>query len=63
MGSTSRYLMFGLVVLASYWFTVHNGIVFFGGDAEPVPPSARAGGRAGSGPRTTFWSTGYSGGK
>lgn len=61
MGSNARYLMYGFLVLASYWFTVHNGIVFFGGDSEPVPPSARA--RTGTGPRPTFWSTGYSGGK
>jgi hypothetical protein len=61
MRSPLRYLTFGLLVLASYWITVHNGIVFFGGDGEPSPPAARAGGAIGR--RPSFWSTGYQGGK
>jgi hypothetical protein len=61
MGANLRYLLFGLCVLASYWFVAHNGIVFFGGDGPPSPPSARVG--RSSGPRPTFWSTGYQGGK
>jgi len=61
MRSELRYLVFGLLVLASYWFVVQRGIVFVGGDSAPSPPSARV--RVGSGPRPSFWSTGYQGGK
>jgi hypothetical protein len=61
MRQNLRYLSFGLIVLASYWYTVHHGIVFWNGDSEPAPPAARA--RTGTGPRPSFWSTGYQGGK
>jgi len=58
-----RYLAFGLLVLAGYWFTLQRGIVYFGGSAAPSQPSARAGGLGAHRSRPTFWSTGYQGGK
>ena len=63
MQSATRYLMFGLLVLSGYWFTVQRGFVYFSGDGLPSPPGVQ--GRAGSigHARPTFWSTGYQGGK
>jgi hypothetical protein len=52
-----RYLAYGLIVLATYWFTAHRGYVFFQGDTHDVQASpARVHG-------PTFWGTGYQGGK
>jgi hypothetical protein len=61
MLSQLKYLVFGLLVIASYWFTVSRGYVFWSSDQAPSPPSAHVG----TGRRTapTFWSTGYQGGK
>ena len=60
---STRYLLFGLIVLAAYWLTVSRGIVYWNGDSDPTPPSARAGSGPGVRPRPSFWSTGYQGGK
>jgi hypothetical protein len=56
-----KYLAFGLLVLASYWFTVRNGIVFWSAEQSPSAPSAHGAGTMRSHP--TFWSTGFQGGK
>jgi hypothetical protein len=56
----AKYLAFGLLVLASYWFTLRNGILFWSNDSSPSPPTAHGGGgRA----HPTFWNTGFHGGK
>ena len=61
MQSSTRYLVFGLLVLTGYWFTLHRGFVYFSGDGAPTPPGEH--GRSGGRGRPTFWSTGYQGGK
>jgi hypothetical protein len=51
-----RYVAYGLVLLAAYWFTARSGYVFFQDDGRASPPAVRAVG-------PTFWGTGYQGGK
>jgi hypothetical protein len=51
-----RYLAYGLLVLAAYWFTARRGYVFFHDDVQATPTRVHGGG-------PTFWGTGYQGGK
>ena len=58
----AKYLAYGLLVLACYWFTVQRGLVFFSAEESPSAPSAQGGGgRMRSHP--TFWGGGFQGGK
>ncbi|MDB4988492.1 MAG: hypothetical protein JWN04_3670 [Myxococcaceae bacterium] len=56
----AKYLAFGLLVLAGYWYTVSRGVVFFDADESP---SGRAAAGASSRSHPSFWSTGFHGGK
>jgi hypothetical protein len=49
-----RYLAYGLLVLAAYWFSASRGYVFFHEDVQASPARVH-------GP--TFWGAGYQGGK
>lgn len=60
MRSDAKYLAFGLLVLASYWYTLRGGILFWSDDEQPSPPSAH--GRS-IHVHPTFWNTGFQGGK
>lgn len=60
MINDAKYLAFGLLVLASYWFTLRNGILFWSSDSSPSPPGAHSGSLR---THPTFWNTGYQGGK
>ena len=51
----SKYLAFGLLVLASYWFTVSRGVVYFDGSETPQGRGTRS--------HPTFWGGGFQGGK
>jgi len=60
----AKYLVFGLLVIASYWYTVRNGIVFVNFDQSPS--SAPAGGISSGTVRRSspsFWGGGFQGGK
>lgn len=63
MTSATRYLVFGLLVLSGYFFTLQRGFVYFSGDGAPSPPGVHGGSGSGGRVRPTFWSTGYQGGK
>jgi hypothetical protein len=56
-----RYLSFGLMVLAAYWFTLQRGYVYYGADHAPSAPGAHGASMGRS--RPASWSTGYQGGK
>ena len=60
MRPDAKYLVFGLLVLASYWFTLRNGVLFWSDDSSPSPPTARGGSMR---THPTFWNSGFQGGK
>jgi hypothetical protein len=63
MRDDAKHLMFGLLVLACYWYVVRNGVVFWSADQSPAGPAAHVSGGAASRSHPTFWSTGFQGGK
>jgi hypothetical protein len=58
-----KYLAFGLLVIASYWYTVHNGIVYLSFDQSPSGAPARAGRTSARGRSSSSWGGGFQGGK
>ncbi len=62
MIKNALYLVFGLIVIGSYFSTVRSGTVFSTAKPQPAPPATRvlAGGAR---VRPDFWSPGYLGGK
>jgi hypothetical protein len=61
MRHETKYLVFGLLVLASYWYTVRNGIVFFSYDQSPSAPVLSTGGFGRT--HSSSWGGGFQGGK
>ena len=61
MGSDAKYLAFGLLVIASYWYTVRNGIVFWSFDQTPSLPALSTGGFGRT--HSSSWGGGFQGGK
>jgi hypothetical protein len=53
--------MFGLLVVASYWYTVRNGIVFWNFDQAPSAPVLSTGGFGRT--HSSSWGGGFQGGK
>lgn len=64
MRESGKYLAYGLLVVASYWFTVHNGIVYWSVDQTPSAPGGSGGSGVGVGrSHPSFWGGGFQGGK